>query len=314
MKVFKLGLFLAVLSTAQAFAENAPSRVKVTYIGTATILLEIGDKNPLRILTDPAMDVVTDQELAHGGREYSFFHGFLHSKKFINPALRVENLPKLDVVLISHHEHLDNLDETGKVLLPRASRVITTPDGAEDLQEELGLRPEKITGLNKWQSVSIKSKEGWSLTIHAVPAQHGEVGLPSWVVGDTTGFILEWPGQKHGPVYISGDTVYFDGISEIAQRFPHIGTAFFHLGGVRFPVKIAGLKVPLISKLRYTFDADDTVKAAKILNPQSIIPIHKEGWTHFVEPYKKIEKALIENGFGTHLHRLKPGVSTERDF
>ncbi len=55
------------------------------------------------------------------------------------------------------------------------------------------------------------------------------------IVGDVVGFGLRWDGQEHGALWISGDTVLYDGVREVAERLD-IGTALVHLGGVRLPV------------------------------------------------------------------------------
>jgi hypothetical protein len=62
----------------------------------------------------------------------------------------------------------------------------------------------------------------------ATPARHGPpLSLP--LVGPVIGFILKWPSQKDGVVYITGDTVFFSGVEEVGRRYG-IGTAFVHAG------------------------------------------------------------------------------------
>ena len=50
----------------------------------------------------------------------------------------------------------------------------------------------------------------FEIKVTAVPAWHGSLGS-HLIVGETTGFVLEWPGQKYGALYISGDLVWFSG-------------------------------------------------------------------------------------------------------
>jgi hypothetical protein len=69
------------------------------------------------------------------------------------------------------------------------------------------------------------------ITIVAVPAEHGPVWL--WGTHDVCGFVLTWDGQKHGALYISDDTVYFDEMGRLTNHFK-IGTALLHLGAVHF--------------------------------------------------------------------------------
>src|SRR5215510_9593252 len=157
---------------------------RITHIGTATILLEIGS---ICILTDPVFDPP--------GGNYHFGYG-TGGKKLTAPAVKPSDIGKIDAILLSHDHHEDNLDHAGRALLPRAGKVITTVAGAKRLgNNTIGLKP--------WQSITIQSDDS-EVKITAVPAHHGSL----WsyiIVGETTGFILEWNGQNHGALYISGD-------------------------------------------------------------------------------------------------------------
>lgn len=235
---------------------------RITHIGTATVLLEVGS---VRILTDPVFDPP--------GGVYHFGYG-TSAKKLTAPAIQPEEIGQIDAVLLSHDQHEDNLDRAGRALLPLAGKVITTVAAAKRLSHN-------AVGLKAWQSTAIQSDE-LEIKITAVPARHGSL----WsyiVVGETTGFILEWSGQKHGALYSSGDTVWFNGIHEIAHRF-RIGTVILHIGKASFPIT---------GPVRFTLNANEAVRIAKVLNPHMVIPIHYEGWNHFREPKAEAEKQFI---------------------
>ena len=87
------------------------------------------------------------------------------------------------------------------------------------------------------------------------------------------GFALGWDGQEDGVLWISGDTVLYRGVREVADRF-RVDTALLHLGGVRFPVT---------GPARYTMTARDAVELCGVIEPRTAIPIHYEGWKHFAE-------------------------------
>ena len=226
--------------------------IRLTHISTATLLLEIGS---LRILTDPVFDPA--------GGHYFFGYG-TDSIKLTEPSIRVEDLGRIDAVLLSHDHHEDNLDRAGRALLPLAGNVITTSAGAKRLGHN-------TMGLKTWQSTMVESGDT-KIKITAAPAHHGTLGSHI-IVGETTGFILEWSGQKHGALYISGDTVWFNGLREIGQRF-RIGTAILHIGAARFPI---------MGPIRFTLNAKEAVKIFHALKPQTVIPVHYEGWKHFKE-------------------------------
>jgi L-ascorbate metabolism protein UlaG (beta-lactamase superfamily) len=253
---------------------------RITHIGTATLLLEIGS---IRILTDPAFDPP--------GGSYSFGYG-TSSTKLTAPAVRPEELGKIDVILLSHDQHEDNLDRAGRALLPLARQVLTTSAGAKRLGNN-------ANGLRTLQSTIVKS-DRFENKVTAVPARHGSLGS-HLIVGETTGFVLEWPEQKHGALYISGDTVWFNGINEIARRF-QIGTAILHIGKASFPVT---------GPIHFTFNTREAVRTIKVLNPRTVIPIHYEGWKHFREPRAEAEKQFAAAGMNNIVRWLPLGESTD---
>jgi len=226
--------------------------IRLTHIGTATLLLEIGS---LRLLTDPVFDPA--------GGHYFFGYG-TDSIKLTEPSIRAEDLGRIDAVLLSHDHHEDNLDRAGRALLPLAKKVITTSAGAKRLGNN-------TIGLKTWQNTTVESGD-IKIKITAAPAHHGTLGSHI-IVGETTGFILEWTGQKYGALYISGDTVWFNGLREIGQRF-RIGTSILHIGAARFPI---------MGPIRFTLNAKEAIKIFHALKPQTVIPIHYEGWKHFKE-------------------------------
>src|SRR5690606_11302769 len=118
---------------------------------------------------------------------------------------------RVDAVLLSHDHHGDNLDDEGRTLLPHAGVVVTTPRGAERLGRR-GL--ENVRGLNAWQTFELGP-----VKVIATPARHAPAPfhrLPA--IGPVTGFLLEWPGQVHGPVWISGDTLWHRELHPLADR------------------------------------------------------------------------------------------------
>jgi L-ascorbate metabolism protein UlaG (beta-lactamase superfamily) len=250
---------------------------RITHIGTATMLLEIGS---IRLLTDPAFDPP--------GGNYSFGYG-TSSTKLTAPAIRPEDIGKIDAVLLSHDQHEDNLDQAGRALLPSAKKVVTTRAGAKRLGNN-------AIGLKTWQSMAITSDDS-EIKVTAVPARHGSL----WshiLVGETTGFVIEWSDQKHGALYISGDTVWFNGMHEIADRFK-ISIAILHIGKASFPVT---------GPIRFTFHAKEAVHAVRTLNPRIVIPIHYEGWKHFREPREEAEKQFAAAKLGEKVQWLTLGV------
>jgi L-ascorbate metabolism protein UlaG (beta-lactamase superfamily) len=252
---------------------------QITHISTACVLLEIPAANPsIRILTDPVFDT--------GCHKYGFGPG-IKATRFRGPSLDPEDLPEVDAVLLSHAQHLDNLDESGKAFLPKAKRVITSAGGRKKLHCD-------AVGLRVWEQTTICARGAPLITVTATPARHG-------IAWHVIGFVLQWEGQQFGALYISGDTIHFKGVEEIAGRF-RIGTGILHLGGVHFSPRIPKC-------LRFTFHSEDAVKTAKQMNLRQIIPVHYEQrvWTHFKESVSSYHTAFQEAGLHEQVIWLPKG-------
>src|SRR5215211_1178724 len=148
-------------------------------VGGPTALLEYGG---LRWLPDPALS--PPGEYAGG------------LVKVTGPAVAPEALEPIDVVLLSHDQHSDNLDPGGRDLLPRAGRVLTTRQAAERVGGT-------VTGLEPWSAVEVLRPDGGAVVVTAVPAQHGPDGCEP-VMGPVTGFLLRGEGLE--TVYVSATT------------------------------------------------------------------------------------------------------------
>jgi L-ascorbate metabolism protein UlaG (beta-lactamase superfamily) len=253
------------------------SSFTITYVGGPTALLEVGG---LRLLTDPTFDPP--------GRRYNFGWG-TSSRKLDGPALTPEALSPVDAVLLSHDHHDDNLDDAGRAMLPSVGQVLTTPSGAKRLGGN-------AAGLAPWSSTTLAMPEGGELRVTATPARHGPP-LSRPLVGEVIGFLLEWDGQRDGALWISGDTVYFDGVAEVGRRF-NVGTALLHLGGVRFPTT---------GPARYTMNAAEAIRVAGEFQLQTLLPIHYEGWKHFRQGRADVERAFADAGIESRVRWPRAG-------
>ena len=258
---------------------------RLTHIGGPTVLIEIGE---WRLLTDPTFDPA--------GNDYKFGWG-TGSHKTTGPSLTPEQLGPIDAVLLSHDHHDDNLDPAGRALLPTAGTVLTTVAGAKRLGGN-------ARGLAPWATTSLEAPGRPSIEIVATPCRHGPP-LSRPIVGDVVGFALRWDGQEHGVLWISGDTVLYDGVREVADRL-QVGTALLHLGGVRFPIS---------GPLHYTMTAGQAVELCGLIEPHTAIPIHYEGWKHFRQGREAIERefAAAPQAFRDSVRWLPIGTPIEVD-
>jgi L-ascorbate metabolism protein UlaG (beta-lactamase superfamily) len=249
--------------------------LRITLIGGPTALIEV---DGFRLLTDPTFDAPGAYQLPH-----------VMLEKLSGPALGAEAIGEVDAVLLSHDQHADNLDHSGKAFLAKANRVLTTVAGAK----RLGGHAE---GLMPWASTELGGKDGRSLTVTATPARHGPAGIEP-LSGDVIGFVLT-SKDKSPPIYISGDTVWYDGVAEVARRFK---------AGVVLPFAGAA---QTRGPFHLTMDTNDTIETARAFPDAVIVPLHTDGWAHFRQDAKDLRASFDTLGFGSRLKILEPGVAT----
>lgn len=252
-------------------------KLMITYVGGPTALLEFGG---VRLLTDPTFD-------APGG-EYRT--GPVVLRKTGAPAVSAEALD-FDVVLLSHDHHFDNLDHLGRANLARAGKVLTTEEGAARLGGN-------AVGLPAWVNVEVSSREGHSLRVTGTPARHGPEGHDR---GPVTGFVLQTMDDPDAAVYVSGDTVWYEGVAQLSSRF-HIDRALLFMGAAQ---------VPEVGPWPLTMSAADGVEFARAFPSAAIVPLHFEGWRHFTESRTEITAAFRAAGIEERLHWLTPGQTLE---
>jgi L-ascorbate metabolism protein UlaG (beta-lactamase superfamily) len=238
------------------------SAVRLTHIGGPTVLIEFAG---WRILSDPTFDPP--------GRRYKFGWGTA-SNKVTGPSMSVAELGPLDAVLLTHDHHADNLDDAGREVLNGASTVVTTVAGARRIGAG-------ASGLEPWEVTHLERDGAPTIDVTATPCRHGPP-LSRPVVGDVIGFSLRWPGQTHGELWFTGDTVVHRRLRPVGQRL-QVGTVVAHLGGVRF-----GLTGPV----RYSMTGRDLATLRDWTQPQQMIPVHYEGWSHFSDDRTEVERAL----------------------
>jgi L-ascorbate metabolism protein UlaG (beta-lactamase superfamily) len=244
------------------------SRLGITYIGGPTSILELGG---VRLLTDPTFD-------PKGGEYQS---GPATLRKLAGPAIQPDAVPAFDCVLLSHDHHFDNLDHRGRTMLSRARTVLTTDEGARRLGGN-------SLGLKAWHKADIATPDGRVLRIVGTPARHVPERLQR---GTVTGFVLYLADAPETAVYVSGDTVWYECVAEVARRF-RIKAAILHVGAA---------VVPEIGSFHLTMTADEAVDAARAFADAAIVPVHFEDWAHFSEGRAEILRAFRRARLETRL-------------
>jgi L-ascorbate metabolism protein UlaG (beta-lactamase superfamily) len=232
------------------------STMTVTYVGGPTAILEYAG---LRILLDPTFD--PPQTYESDGEALT---------KTTGPGVALEDVGSIDLILLSHHEHEDNLDFAGTALV-RATPTLSTAKAGVDLGKP-------VIGLDCWEEHRVGD-----VTVTAAPALHGPPGVER-LVGPVIGFLLEADGEP--TVYVSGDNASLELVQQIADRFPSIDVAVLFAGAARVPSIDAAL----------TLTSDDAARAAQILGSPTVIGLHTEDWEHFSESRAQLEAAFAGTG------------------
>jgi N-acyl-phosphatidylethanolamine-hydrolysing phospholipase D len=166
-----------------------------TWIGHSTVLLQMGGLN---VLTDPVFS------------QRAFPVQWMGPRRVMDPALALEALPPLDVVLVSH-SHYDHLDKPAVKRLARAHS-----DAVWVVPLELGMYVrgwgvKHLVELDWWQQADVRG-----LHVTGTPARHfsarraGDRNKTLWC-----GYAFEIAGAR---AYFAGDTAYHPQFGEIAAR------------------------------------------------------------------------------------------------
>lgn len=248
-----------------------PNPITATLVGGPTLAFTYAG---LAFLTDPTFDEP---------REYE---GGITLRKLVGPALPADALGPIDVILLSHDQHPDNLDESGRALLAGVPTVLSTPDAAA--------RVPGVRGLEPWEQLELGR-----VVVTAVPARHGPEGAES-VSGVVTGFVLEAPDEP--TVYVAGDNASLDVVAAIAHRFTAIDLAVLFVGGAN---------VGRFGDEPVTLDAARASAAADLLPHARVVPVHHTDWAHFVDPLSAVVERFAAGGRFDRLVVLERGVPTD---
>ena len=257
---------------------RAASGLRVTWFGHSSMLVEIDGVN---ILIDPLW----------GERASPL--SWVGPERWYSPPLALGELPRLDVVLISH-DHYDHLDWSTINAMSNWNTTFVVPLGVGAHLERWGIKAARIVELDWWQSVRVASLE-----IIATPARHASGRISGRSDGTLwAGYALL--GAQHRAWY-SGDTGFHSALAEIGQRFGPFDVAMIEVG---------------------QYDADwpdwhlgpeQAVEANRLVGGKRMIPVHwgllnlaHHSWT---EPIERVLVAAKCRNVDVLLPR--PGESIE---
>lgn len=260
------------------------STLSITHIGTATAVLTLDGVN---FLTDPFF--------SPAGSSWDLGITLAVSA---DPALSLAQLPPIDAVLLSHEDHVDNLDPPGRTLL-NGRHVLTTPAGAANLFPRPGVR-----GLQPWETVTLRLG-GKEFKVTATPCRH----LPG---GECTGFLVHHPDGSvdeasglPNAVWFAGDTVHTPKLRDGIRRRAHVTAAVLNLGAAHVPAAVVNalnpetpaVHMPLDApNLQITMDGRQGARMVREIGAEWLVPMHYEAWTHFTQGGEGLREVFGEEG------------------
>jgi L-ascorbate metabolism protein UlaG (beta-lactamase superfamily) len=251
-----------------AFANGIPAgEVEVTFVGHSTFLLRF---RGLHVLTDP----VWSERVGPWS-----WAGPLRAR---DPGIAWAELPKIDVVLVSH-DHYDHLDvPTLKRLTERDAPLIVAPLGVGDYLRKSGI--ERVVELDWWQTHSI----GPDARVVLTPAQHnsGRWGVDA----DRRLWGSFWITAEKTSVYFAGDTAYSPHFQEIRKK----------LGAPDLALIPIGAYLPQKMMDRFHLNPAQAAQAFLDLGARSGLAAHFGAFQisneDFDAPGKDLEKARVALG------------------
>ena len=255
-------------------AGDAPDALRITFVGHMTFLLQW---QGLNILTDPIWSMRSSPVQ------------FMGPRRMCAPGLRFEQLPKIDIVLLSH-DHYDHLDRTTvkRLWKEHRPRFYTSLGNARRLR---GFGVKDVVEMDWWQ----RAEHASGIRVVSTPAQHFS-GRTPWDRDSTLwcGFVLLPPGGTGDPIYFAGDTGFGPHFAEVAAHFPHPRLTLLPIGAFR-PEWFMG---------EVHCSPADAVEAHRILGSRLSVASHFGSFPladdGFAEPLEQLTSAL---------HNLEPNAA-----
>jgi L-ascorbate metabolism protein UlaG (beta-lactamase superfamily) len=192
---------------SKQWGNDQAEQFSFSWLGHSSILISMDNQ---QILIDPILE------------ERASPFSWIGPKRFHPSPVTAEELPDIDVVLITH-DHYDHLEKSTLVAIHEKVKHFIVPLGIGALLEDWGINPSKITELDWWETHS-----SGSLKFHATPAVHYasrglfDANKRLWCSWSIVG--------KEQRIFISGDSGYFEGFKEIGERLGPFDVTFLKIG------------------------------------------------------------------------------------
>ena len=259
-----------VESPLAAWSKPAETGLRATWLGHSTVLLEI---DGVRVLTDPVWgERVSPVDWAG-------------PKRFHPAPVAIDQLPNVDVVVISH-DHFDHLDYPTMLELSRMAVPFVTSLGVGAHLEAWGVAKSRITELEWWESTSVRG-----LTITATPARHfsgrgtsqNQTAWSSWSMR----------GERNS-VFFSGDTGLTSEFEQVRERVGAHDLVMLEVGAYH----------PAWGQIH--LGPDNALIAHRMLGGGALLPVHWGTFDLGLHPWGDPIETLAEGAAAQRVHLLTP--------
>ncbi len=251
-----------------AFPKLTRGQMALTWIGHASFLVQFTDLN---VLIDP-----------------NFANWLFLLKRVRRSGLKLEHLPPIDLVLLTH-AHFDHFHKRTLRRLPHP-KIAVMPWGMGDLARNLGF--ERIVELEWWDSFT---HGDWTVTL--TPCRHWGARVLRDDHRGYGGFILEHQGRR---LYHAGDSAYFGGFKEIGEHCPP-EVALLPIGAYK-PENFRNVHM----------GPDEALQVFKDVRAQWMVPMHygtfKLSFEDLDEPPRWLRQIAQEQGQLNSIRFLEEGV------
>jgi|LULL01.1.fsa_nt_gb L-ascorbate metabolism protein UlaG (beta-lactamase superfamily) len=276
--------WVEITPTSKIHSPSKPNQIHITFVNHSTFLIQFEGIN---ILTDPIWSERVSPV------------SWLGPKRVHRPGIRFEDLPPIDLVLISHN-HYDHFDsETLKKLADQHDPAFLCPLGDGPRLKALGAK--NIFELDWWENLAFNALE-----VYFTPTQHwSRRGLFDRNKSFWGSYVLNFKGKQ---VYFAGDTGYSSYFKEIYQNYGKMDIALLPIGAY----------APRWFMQDMHMDPEEAIWAHKDLKSKLSIGMHFGSFQLTDEPRKepvqKLQKFLKSYQINNKdFKTIKPGESLKLD-
>jgi len=243
---------------APAFAKPEPSKwsdtqVTLAWLGHSTVLINFFG---VTILTDPVLFPRVGIRLP----------GItIGPKRLTAPALQVDELPRIDLILLSH-AHFDHLDLRTLRCFDETTRVITARATSDLLKRT---RFSNITELSWGESKTLMAAAG-EMVIAAFPVRHWGARTQHDTHRGYNGYLIERNGRR---IIFAGDTAMTESFVALRRHGP---------------IDIAIMSISAYNPwIRSHCTPEQAVQMANAAGARVIMPIHHQTFRLSIEPFRE---------------------------